>query len=240
MKPCYVTYVVVLLLLLAALSVTAAPVLAQGLAPRITVTPVWRPGTTLDSLAAPTPDDPFKYVEAQIFVTTTVPFWAMEMTCSVNNLALNPYDWDNPLEIGYPQTADTGDDSAQIRMGPDWGGFLTDYTSIPSTDLVNPNTDTAQFGAFTVAGANLNLRLTASRLSDPNSPVAPIGQLGTQATLLMATLRYRVDTIATPTLTSPFTCTNYRLPGSGWPPGVHADVYRAAAAHHSQGLYADG
>ncbi len=208
MKSIRISHLIVLSLLLAALSVTAAPVLSQGLAPRITITPVWRPGTTLDTLLAPTPEDPIKYVEAQIFVTTTVPFWAMEMTCSVNNLALNPYDYDQ-VPGGTPETpSDPGDDIAPIRMGTDWGGFLFDYVSVPTTDQFDPNTDTAQFNAFTVVSANLNLRLTATRLANPNFSIPPMGELGVETNFLLATIRYRVDTITPATLTSPFACTN--------------------------------
>jgi hypothetical protein len=116
-------------------SVFLAPALAID-APKITVVPSWRPGTVLTSAPGDT-----RYVDAEIYVTTSVPFWAVQMTCTVNAAALTSSDTVN----GHPAV--------------EWGGWSSDgmYTAViePFNTTTGARTFTAtRLGNVSPLGSN--------------------------------------------------------------------------------------
>jgi hypothetical protein len=175
-------------------SVFLAPALAID-APKITIVPSWRPGATLDSIDLGTPNqldvgDDFRYVDAEIYVTTSVPFWAVQMTCTVSAAALTSYETPNNADT------DPGNDVEPVLWGNAWGP-TNEYTAV--VDPFNPATGARTF--------------TATRLGN----VSPVGSNGVTTTFLLATLRYRVKDITTPSATSPFNCTSTFLNKNGNP-----------------------
>src|SRR5689334_14480938 len=74
-------------------------------APAISVTPVWHPGLQLTSVL---PSD-IRFADAAIYVTTSVPFWATELSCTVSASVL--------------QTPSAG---SLVNWGPDWGANGSD------------------------------------------------------------------------------------------------------------------
>jgi hypothetical protein len=161
-------------------SLLIGPALAID-APKITVAPAWRPGTTLDSIdigAANIFDagtDDFRYVDVEVYVTTSVPFWAVQMTCTVSPTALTSYD-DASNNGVLPGDGDPNNNVPAVTWGPQWGTFGTDFTGV--VDPYIPATGTRTF--------------TASRLGT----VSPMGSNGVTTTILLATLRYRVKDLA--------------------------------------------
>jgi hypothetical protein len=160
--------------------------------PKITVAPIWRPATQLTTIDAgqpgvTNPNDDIRYVDAQIFVTTSVKFWAAQLTCTVNKAVLDTY-------IPGSDPNDWQDDGPVVTWGPDWGWYNNDFTEIPAS--FNPAT-----GVMTI---------TATRLGNRNG----LGSNGYNYTLLLATIHYRVKNVAG---TSPFTCTGNFLNRDGRP-----------------------
>jgi len=181
-----------LLALLALLAIT--PTLAQD-APRISLAPSWRPASTLDSIdmapfATREGGDDFRYVDAEIYVTTTVPFWSAQVTCTVASTVLTSYNQTNASDDGDP-----GNFNPPVIWGPDWGIEGTEFAGV----VENFNVTT---GARTI---------TASRLGNRG----PMGSNGYAYTFLLATLRYRVKDLITATGASPLTCTGSFLNRNG-------------------------
>lgn len=187
-----------LMFVLTLLTMAVIPAAAQGLAPAISVEPIWRPATQLDSqdtndAAFPTfnSGDDYRYVDAPIYVTTTVEFWTAQLTCTVNRLALGGYTHDD----SGATPDDPGDDQPMVQWGPEWGNPGDNFVG-----FINP-----AFNATTGA-----MTFTASRLGGNWS----LGGNGVSQTLLLATLRYRVLELAANT-TSPLTCTAAFLDRNG-------------------------
>jgi hypothetical protein len=159
------------------LAITLVPALATD-PPKITVAPLWRPGTQLTSIGTvPTAGgDDIRYADAQVYVTTSVQFWAVQLTCTVNKTVLESFapNDDPGLNTGWQV----------VTWGADWGQEGVEFAQVP-----------ASFNATTGA-----MTLTATLLGGRY----PIGNNGYNTTLLLATVRYRVKGVAG---TSPFTCT---------------------------------
>jgi hypothetical protein len=182
----------IFLLLFSALTVSA--VQAQ-FTPKITVAPVWRPGTQLDSVDNasnfPTFDvgDDYRYIDVEVYLSGNVQFWATEITCTVNKAALGAY--------AFPNTnADPGDDLPMVLWGAEWGTEATHYSTFPDP---TPGVSAVYPGFNPATGA---ITFTATRLGN----VTPLGFNGIDYNLLVATLRFRVLPLATNT-TSTLTCT---------------------------------
>lgn len=188
----YIRWGVLSLILL--LGLLAGP-LSAAEPPKITIAPIWRPGATLDSIdSAPlgTKDsgDDFRYVDVDIYVTTTVQFWSVQLTCTASPAALT----------SYADAASDGDPDntvAPVIWGPAWTANGGTFTSVE--DPYNPTT-----GARTI---------TAARLGN-GYPMG--GGNGVRDIFLIATLRYRVKDIAANT-TATFTCTSTFLNRNGNP-----------------------
>jgi hypothetical protein len=180
-----------LFLSLAAVILAIHPTLAAD-PPKITIAPLWRPATQLTTIdtavqGVTNPGDDLRYVDAQIMVTSSVKFWAAQMTCTVNKTVLDTY-------IPGSDPNDWQDDGPVVTWGPDWGIEGDEFTQIPAA--YNPAT-----GAMTI---------TATRLGNRNG----LGSNGSNYTFLLATVRYRVKSAAG---TSPFTCTANFLNRDGRP-----------------------
>lgn len=154
-----------LLLVLILLSVT--PVLA---APSMTLTPIWRPGEQLSSLAS---EDAPRYVDVQLLATGNVQFWAVNLTCAFSPAVLEGYTYDST-----DTTLDPGDDIPMVTWGPDWG---TDFVAVGSDPF-------GSGGQFDFDPGSGKLTLRASRLGN----VPPLGINGADYTLMVASLRLRV------------------------------------------------
>jgi hypothetical protein len=163
--------------------------------PKITVAPQWHPGTTLSSIDL-TPvgtlngADDFRYVDVDIYVTTTVQFWSVQLTCTASPAALTSYD-DANLD-GDPNNA-----NAPVIWGPVWGTYGTDFTHV--VDPYNATT-----GARTITATVLGDRYP---MGGPN---------GTRDIFLIATLRYRAKDIKANT-NATFMCTSTFLNRNGTP-----------------------
>jgi hypothetical protein len=169
-----------------------APTLAAD-PPVIRIAPVWRPGLTLDSIdTAPlntfNVGDEFNYVDVEIYVTTSVQFWAAQLNCTVAPAALTSYENYDISGIG---TLDPGDNVAPVRWGAGWGFLDADFTQV-----TEPMSATGM------------RRFTAARFG------GPMGSNGYNTTFLLATLRYRAKDLAA-NATSPFTCTSSFLNKDG-------------------------
>jgi hypothetical protein len=181
---------VLLFALLLLSAATVSPVLAVD-KPAIDVSVVWRPATQLTTIDhdsdnvwddvdsdtdwyAPADDD-FRYVEAEIYVTTSVPFWAVDLTCKVDPTVLTGYtDFDTS---GSP--VEGHDDQPMLVWGSEWhwrGG---------------PN-EAGNSGVYngTTGGMDLTATLTGSWHE-------PLGFYGYTDTFLLATLRYKTASLTT-------------------------------------------
>lgn len=175
--------------LMLALMLILTPVLAVD-PPLIRVSPQWRPGVTLDSVDTGVPNvmdgaDDFRYVDVEIYVTTSVQFWTAQLNCTVAPTTLTSYEVPN---LG---NADPGDNVDVVRWGPDWGSLNNDFTAV-----VEPLTATG------------GRRITAAHY------YGPLGSNGYNYTFLLATLRYRAKDIAANGV-SAFTCTTSFLNKDG-------------------------
>lgn len=164
--------------------------------PKITIAPLWRPGTTLDTFDVnknninDDTDDDFRYVDVDIYVTTTVQFWSVQLTCAATPAALTSYN--DPDADG-----DDDNDIEPVIWGTAWGVEDTDFVGVE--DAYNPTT-----GARTI---------TASRLGN-RYPMG--GANGTRDIFLLATLRYRAKDVAL-NANAAFTCTSSFLNRNGKP-----------------------
>jgi hypothetical protein len=163
--------------------------------PKITVAPQWHPGTMLDSIdSLPVGTlngaDDFRYVDVDIYVTTTVQFWSVQLTCTASPASLTSYD-DANLD-GDPNNA-----NAPVIWGPVWGMYGTDFTHV--VDAYNTTT-----GARTITATALGNRYPMG------------GANGTREVLLIATLRYRAKDIAA-NANATFMCTSTFLNRNGTP-----------------------
>ncbi len=161
---------------------------------KITVAPAWRPAVTLDSIDLVTPNafdvgDDFRYVDAEIYITTTVQFWAVQLTCSVTPQALTSYD-------SAASDGDPGNTVEPVVWGPRWGTLGGEFTQV--SDPYKPVTGSRTF--------------TATRLGNLN----PMGSYGYTDTFLLATVRYRAKDL-TVAATSVFNCTTAFLNRNGAP-----------------------
>jgi hypothetical protein len=153
--------------------------------PYIEVNLIWRPDMQLDTVdvnlnALEDGGDDFRYVDAEIWVTSNVPFFALDMTCTINRLVLTGYAWDN----GGGGTPQIGDDTPMVVWGDQWGNF----NSIEQP--YNPTNGSFHF-AVTKLGWD-----------------HPMGGSGYDSTLLVATMRFQVlpQTLAGKTTSSPLSC----------------------------------
>src|SRR5574341_1069621 len=159
----------------------------------ISVNPIWRPAqqlTTLDANGDGVTDsgDDIRYAAVDIYATSTVEFWAVGFTCTVNRLALESY-----TQLGDPNS--TEDDVAMITIGASWP---SPYTFLPS-DSVDSN------GKFYFA------------ITIQGEYTRPMGSNGVSKTLHIATLKYRIKKGLVAATTSPFTCTTAFLNRDGKP-----------------------
>jgi hypothetical protein len=170
--------------------------------PKIQVVPSWRPGTTLDTIdnngdginTPPLGTDDFRYVDVDIYVTTTVQFWSVQLTCTVTPTALTSYNF---ATGGQEDDGDTANATAPVIWGPTWGAAGADYA--PVVD----NFDAVK-GSRTI---------TATKLGN-TYPMG--GPDGASQILLLATLRYRVKAVTLSTK-STFTCVSTFLNRNGQP-----------------------
>jgi hypothetical protein len=158
---------------------------------------IWDPGE--DGVWGNEDDDDLRYVEAQVMVTTSVEFWAVEMTCTVNNDVLEAYtDYD---QTGSPMA--WHDDMPMVNWGPAWGGWGAEYA-----DYIPYDNDGLPAG-FKDKG---NITFTATRMA----PATPLGMNGTSYTFLLATLRFRVKNQGSPfSGSSPIKCKSTFLDRDG-------------------------
>ncbi len=205
------------------------PVMAQA-APAITVAPIWMSSTILasensnggafpsfdddDCYDPVTPgcgpgdttfDDDVQYVDTEIWVTSSVNFWAVQMTCTVNKTLLEGYTQDlgddGIFGNGDEWTPDYRDDMPMVWLDDSWDGR--------SHMIEQPfNASTGTFG------------FTATLLG--NTP--PLGSNGTNFTFPMARIKFRVRPSAVAG-TSPLACTSSFLDRDGKP--VVTPVYKA-------------
>jgi hypothetical protein len=174
------------------LSVTMVSPAAAVDKPAITVAVVWRPGTQLvtddpnvnhiwddfesDGNYYGPDDDDFRYVEAEIYVTTSVPFWAVDLTCTVNPDVLEGYS--NVDTSGSP--VDDHDDQPMLVWGSEW-------------DARGGPNEAGTSGVYDPATGSMDL--TATLVGSWNDP---LGSYGYTDTFLLATLRYRTAPIDIP------------------------------------------
>jgi hypothetical protein len=193
MKPCHLTLIRIGILLFALLLLSAAtisPVLAVD-KPAIDVSVVWRPATQLDTIDYDSDnvwddvdsdtnwygpaDDDFRYVEAEIYVTTSVPFWAVDLTCEVDPAVLVGYtDFDTS---GSP--VDDHDDQDMLEWGDEWW------------DRGGPE-EAGTSGVYNATTGEMDL--TATLTGDWHEP---LGFYGYTDTFLLATLRYKTASLTT-------------------------------------------
>jgi hypothetical protein len=182
------------ILILALLGLTAISTTVAIDPPQIIVNPIWRPANQLDTVDNATigvtdAGDDLRYVDVEIYVTSSVQFWAAEFTCTVDKTVLENY-------IPFNDTGldPSPDDVSPVTFGAEWssaGGL--------SQNIVSNTTNLD--GKVNFAAARLG---TAS----------PIGGNGIKKTFLLATVRYRVKDLAA-NKTSPFTCTSAFLNKDG-------------------------
>jgi hypothetical protein len=181
-----------LLLLSAA---TVSPALAVD-KPAINVSVVWRPATQLTTIDHDVAgggaginvwedyepdgnyygpaDDDFRYVEAEIYVTTSVPFWAVDLTCEVDPAVL----------VGYSDVDTSGspvedhDDRPMLVWGGEW------------YDRGGPS-EAGTSGVYNGATGEMDLTATLT-----GSWHEPLGFYGYTDTFLLATLRYKTASLA--------------------------------------------
>jgi hypothetical protein len=168
---------------------TVSPALAVD-KPAIDVSVVWRPATQLttidhdsdniwDDVDSDTnwygpADDDFRYVEAEIYVTTSVPFWAVDLTCTVDPDVLVGYT--NVDTSGSP--VENHDDQDMLVWGDAWD------------DRGGPS-EAGNSGVYN--GATGEMDLTATLTGDWHEP---LGFYGYTDTFLLATLRYKTASLA--------------------------------------------
>jgi hypothetical protein len=174
-----------LLLLSAA---TVSPALAVD-KPAVDVSVVWRPATQLDTIDYDTDnvwddvdsdtdwygpaDDDFRYVEAEIYVTTSVPFWAVDLTCEVDPAVLVGYT--NVDTSGSP--VEDHDDQDMLEWGDEWW------------DRGGPN-EAGTSGTYNAVTGEMDLTATLT-----GSWHEPLGFYGYTDTFLLATLRYKTASL---------------------------------------------
>ena len=171
---------------------------------------IWDPGE--DGIWGNEDDDDLRYVEAQVMVTTSVEFWAVDMTCTVNKDVLEAYtDYD---QTGSPMA--WHDDAPMVNWGPVWGAYGVEYADyIPYDNKGLP-------AGFTDNGS---MTFTATRIA----PAIPLGLNGTSYTFLLATLRYRVKNQGSPfSGSSPIKCSGTFLDRDG--KSVLSPKYKAPAS----------
>src|SRR5574341_938563 len=161
-------HLIIMITVFASLCLLAVPAQAQAAAPMISVKPIWRPAqqlTTLDANGGGVTDsgDDIGYAAVDIYATSTVEFWAVGFTRTVNRLALQSY-----TQLGDPNS--TEDDVAMITIGASWP---SPYTFLPS-DSVDSN------GKFYFA------------ITIQGEYTRPMGSNGVSKTLHIATLKYRI------------------------------------------------
>src|SRR5574341_67906 len=176
----------------ATFSLLAVPAQAQGAAPMITVNPVWRPAQQLKTIdlnnnGDTDPGDDIRYVAVDIYATTTVQFWAVGFTCTLNKLALERYDIYDDAGGG------PGNNIPNFLPGGEWP-----FTFRSLKDDILNSTGELSF-AIAIAG--------------DSSPA--MGTNGVSETLHLATLRFRVKDDLAAAITSGFTCTTQFLNRDG-------------------------
>jgi hypothetical protein len=182
----------------------SGPAHAQGLAPSIKVAPVWHPALQLTSLDAGAagiwnPGDDIRYIEADIMVTTTVEFWATEITCTVDKTILDGYTNIDSGPDGWH------DDQPMVIWGDiwSWGSGFAEYV-IP----------------FELATGKMTFVASKVAMS------SPIGRNGESVSEKLAVLRYRVKPqTGTFNKTVALTCTSSFLDRNGKP--VVVPTYQA-------------
>lgn len=190
---------------LAAFAVMALAFIPAALAvdpPAISMNPTWRPATQLDSLNANGDGvtdlgDDLRYVDADIYVTASVQFWAADVTCTVDKTVLETYTLNTDVNGGPTNNGiNSPDDTAPVTFGPEWsiGGGL--FSQVIKNTV---NTDG-------------KINFAASRLGG----ASPIGGNGSKQTFLLATLRYRTKALVT-AKTSALTCVAAFLNKDGKP-----------------------
>ncbi|MBN1681071.1 MAG: hypothetical protein JW966_12360, partial [Anaerolineae bacterium] len=168
---------------LTALVAGLVPMATAAEAPSINVAPVW-PATTLTSLdengtAFPTwdTDDDYRYVSAELYVTTTVEFWAMDMACTVDSRYLTSYVWDDTNATG-----DWGDDQQPIWWNDSvWNGNNGSYVAYEPAPTFNALANT------------MTVKATVSR---EGNQANAIGRNGQQTTLQLGALTFLVTETA--------------------------------------------
>ena len=125
-----------------ALTFTATSAIVKADAPNITVTAVWRPGTQLSTIDTngdhqTNVGDDLRYVDLEIDATTNVEFWATEITCKVNPLALETF-------MPNSDPGGVGDNVAVVTWSPGW--------NLPAATMYQPYNPTT--GAMTIVAAN--------------------------------------------------------------------------------------
>jgi hypothetical protein len=181
-------------ILLFALFLLSAATVSPALAvdkPAINVSVIWRPATQLttidydsdnvwDDVDSDTDwygpdDDDFRYVEAEIYVTTSAPFWAVDLTCKVDPTVLVGYtDFDTS---GSP--VEDHDDQAMLTWGDEW------------YDRGGPS-EAGTSGVYNAVTGEMDL--TATLTGDWHEP---LGFYGYTDTFLLATLRYKTASLTT-------------------------------------------
>jgi hypothetical protein len=192
-------------LLFCLLAVSLLPV-AAATKPYLTVSPVWRPGQTMDGensngggfpsddnddIYEPgSDDDDVRYVDVELLVSGNVQFWAADVSCTATSSILNEYTHDTTTATDNP-----GDDVPMVRWGSDWETEGNDFYAYPAAaayqGLANNDYDP-------VTGT---INFSATRLGT----AAPIGKNGTDYTLLLATVRFQLKVLASPA-SATFSC----------------------------------
>jgi hypothetical protein len=186
---------ILLLSLLLLSAATVSPALAVD-KPAIDVSAVWRPATQLTTIDQDIAgggagvdvwedfepdgnyygidDDDFRYVEAEIYVTASAPFWAVDLTCTVDPDVLTGYADDDTS--GSP--VDDHDDRPMLIWGDAWD------------DRGGAN-EAGNSGVYDPVTGEMDL--TATLTGDWHEP---LGFYGYTDTFLLATLRYKTASLA--------------------------------------------
>src|SRR5688572_11857206 len=114
------TRVAVSIMVLALLSITAIPATVAIDPPQIIVNSIWRPASQLDTIdnvlniGVTDAGDDLRYVDAEIYVTSSVQFWAAEFTCTVDKTVLESY---TSIDTGLDPSPD---DIPPVTFGAEW------------------------------------------------------------------------------------------------------------------------
>lgn len=181
------------------LALGVVPALAQSLAPSAVVAPVWTEAdvlTTLDTNGAPYPiwnaGDDYRYVTADIYLNTTVEFYAIQMTCTAPPTLLDGYIVDTTSSTGDP-----GDDWEQFwANGDEWDNPCWNGDCFGQVYQGHVAATGARTFTITRRGA-----------------VHPLGRNGEMTTIRVGSLRYRVRPTTLPVFNAvaPLTCTGVTL-----------------------------